>query len=112
MAVSYPGPPQKVTIDKIPVERGSREKWCLTQEAFDGLLALLAPDRDRAAKTYLETRRNLVRLFEWRGCSTPDEYADEAINRCARKIAAGEQIRDLTTYCMGIARMLLREMTR
>src|SRR4029434_9564294 len=69
-------------------------------------IAIAPPDR------YLEIRRNLVRLFEWRGCSTPDEYADEAINRCARKIAAGEQIRDLPTYCMGIARMLLREMTR
>jgi DNA-directed RNA polymerase specialized sigma24 family protein len=94
------------------VESGLREKWSLTQEAFDGLLALLGPDRDRAAEVYLETRRNLVRLFEWRGCSTPDEYADEAINRCARKIAAGEQIRDLPTYCIGVARMLLREMTR
>ena len=91
---------------------GPREKWSLTREAFDGLLALLGPDRDRAAETYLEIRRNLVRLFEWRGCSTPDEYADEAINRCARKIAAGEQIRDLPTYCIGVARMLLREMTR
>ena len=97
---------------KILVESGSREKWSLTQEAFDGLLALLGPDRDRAAETYLEIRRNLVRLFEWRGCSTPDEYADEAMNRCARKIAAGEQIRELPTYCIGVARMLLREMTR
>ena len=91
---------------------GSPEKWSLTREAFDGLLALLGPDRDHAAERYLEIRRNLVRLFEWRGCSTPDEYADEAINRCARKIAAGEQIRDLPTYCIGVARMLLREMTR
>ena len=91
---------------------GSPEKWSLTREAFDGLLDLLGPDRDHAAERYLEIRRNLVRLFEWRGCSTPDEYADEAINRCARKIAAGEQIRDLPTYCIGVARMLLREMTR
>jgi DNA-directed RNA polymerase specialized sigma24 family protein len=96
----------------IAVESGSREKRSLTQGGFDGLLALLGPDRDRGAETYLEIRRNLVRLFEWRGCSTPDEYADETINRCARKIAEGEQIRDLPTYCIGVARMLLREMTR
>jgi DNA-directed RNA polymerase specialized sigma24 family protein len=94
------------------VGSGSPEKWSLTREAFDGLLALLGPDRDHAAERYLEIRRNLVRLFEWRGCSTPDEYADEAINRCARKVAAGEQIRDLPTYCIGVARMLFREMTR
>jgi DNA-directed RNA polymerase specialized sigma24 family protein len=54
----------------------------------------------------------LVRLFEWRGCATPEEYADEAMNRCARKIDDGEEIRDVATYCIGIARMLLREMNR
>jgi len=86
--------------------------WSLTQPAFDGLLALLGPDRDVAANRYLEIRRNLVRLFEWRGCSTPEEYADETINRCARKISDGEAIRDVPTYCIGIARMLLLEMGR
>src|SRR5215510_2690189 len=88
------------------------EKWSLTQEAFNGLLGSLAPDRDVAAERYLEIRKNLVRLFEWRGCSTPEEYADEAINRCAKKIAEREEIRDVATYCVGIARMLLLEMSR
>jgi DNA-directed RNA polymerase specialized sigma24 family protein len=86
--------------------------WSLTQPAFDGLLALLGPDRDAAADRYLAIRRNLVRLFEWRGCSTPEEYADETINRCAKKIGEGEIIRDPGTYCIGIARMLLLEMRR
>lgn len=90
----------------------SRQKWSLTQEAFDGLLASLGPDRDAAADRYLEIRLNLVRLLEWRGCPAPEEYADEAINRCAKKIAEGEQIRDVPTYCVGIARMLALEMTR
>ena len=90
----------------------ARQKWSLTQEAFDGLLASIGLDRDDAANRYLEIRRNLVRLFEWRGCSTPDEYADETINRCARKIGEGEQIRDLATYSIGVARMLLREKSR
>ena len=57
-------------------------------------------------------RRDLVRLFEWRGCYTPDDYADETINRCARKIEQGEEIRDLAMYSIGVARMLLREMCR
>jgi DNA-directed RNA polymerase specialized sigma24 family protein len=86
--------------------------WSLTQPAFDGLLASLGPDRDTAADRYLEIRRNLVRLFEWRGCPAPEEYADETINRCAKKIADGEIIRDPATYCIGIARMLLLEMCR
>jgi DNA-directed RNA polymerase specialized sigma24 family protein len=90
----------------------ARPKWTLTQEAFEGLLALIGSDRQAAAGRYLEIRRNLVRLLEWRGCSTPDEYADETMNRCARKIAEGEEIRDLATYSVGVARMLLRERGR
>jgi DNA-directed RNA polymerase specialized sigma24 family protein len=90
----------------------SRQKWTLTQEAFDRLLASLNPDRDTAADRYLQIRSKLVRLFEWRGFCTPDEYADETINRCAKKISEGEPIHDAQTYCMGIARMLAREMNR
>jgi DNA-directed RNA polymerase specialized sigma24 family protein len=90
----------------------ARQKWNLTQQAFDGLLAAIGPDRDAAADRYLEIRRNLVRFFEWRGCPTPDEYADETINRCARKIGEGDEIRDVPTYVVGIARMLLREVNR
>jgi RNA polymerase sigma factor (sigma-70 family) len=90
----------------------NRQKWSLTQTAFDSLLARLDSDRDIAAERYLRMRRDLVRLFEWRGCSTPDDYADETINRCARKIEQGEEIRDVATYSIGVARMLLREMCR
>jgi DNA-directed RNA polymerase specialized sigma24 family protein len=96
----------------IEVEDAAREKWSLTQQALDGLLEALGPDRDAAANRYLEIHTNLVRLFEWRGCPAPDEYADEAISRCARKIGEGEEIRDVATYCIGIARMLVREMGR
>jgi DNA-directed RNA polymerase specialized sigma24 family protein len=87
-------------------------KWSLTQDAFDGFLAVLGPDRENAALRYLRIHRDLVRLFEWRGCSAPADYADEAMNRCARKIAQGEEIRDIATYSIGVARMLLREMAR
>jgi DNA-directed RNA polymerase specialized sigma24 family protein len=95
-----------------PAEPAARRKWSLTQDAFDALLTALGPDRDHAADRYLELRRNLVRLFEWRGCPAPDEYADETLNRCARKIGEGEEIRDVSTYAIGVARMLVREMGR
>jgi len=94
------------------VVNATRPKWSLTQTAFDSLLARLDSNRDVAAERYLRMRRDLVRLFEWRGCCTPDDYADETINRCARKIEQGEEIRDVATYSIGVARMLLREMCR
>ena len=87
-------------------------KWSLTGDAFESLLAALYPDRDAAANRYLEIHGNLVRLFEWRGCPRPEEYADETMNRCARKIQEGQEIRDVATYSVGVARMLLHEMSR
>jgi RNA polymerase sigma factor (sigma-70 family) len=111
MQASADTPAKVGSAEARPLAAG-RQKWSLTQESFDGLLASLGPDRDTAAHRYLEVRRNLVRLFEWRGCATPDEYADETLNRCARKIGEGEEIRDLATYAVGVARMLLLEMAR
>lgn len=86
-----------------------KEKWSLTAAAFDKLLASLDSDRDRAAHTYEEIRTHLVRLFIWRGCPHPEDYADETINRVARKLAAGEQLADVPTYFFGVARMLVKE---
>src|SRR5262245_34878937 len=96
----------------MQVTEAAGRRWALTQDAFDGLLAVLGPDRENAGHRYVRIRRDLVRLFQWRGCATPDDYADETMNRCARKIAEGEEIRDIGTYTIGVARMLLREMAR
>jgi DNA-directed RNA polymerase specialized sigma24 family protein len=86
-----------------------RRKWALTQEAFDKLLAALGPDRESAGEKYLEVRRNLIRFFEWRGCSFPEDHADETINRVAKRVSEGEEIRNPTSYFLGAARMLLLE---
>lgn len=94
------------------VSAGSRRKWSLTREAFDDLLTALDEDRERAAEKYLEIRGNLVRFFEWRGCSFPDDHADETINRVAKKIAAGEEVRNPVGYSLGVARLLLLEIIK
>ena len=86
-----------------------RRKWDLTQEAFDKLLGSLDPDRESAGTKYLELRSNLIRFFEWRGSLFPEDQADETINRVARRIMDGEEIRDTPKYSVGVARMLLLE---
>ena len=91
---------------------GPRQKWGLTREAFDDLLATLDQDRERAAEKYLELRANLVRFFEWRGCSFPDDHADETLNRVAKRITAGEEIRNPAGYAIGVARLLLLEILK
>jgi DNA-directed RNA polymerase specialized sigma24 family protein len=84
-------------------------KWSLTQEAFDRLLSHLDPDRETAGQKYLEVRSNLIRFFEWRGCSFPEDHADETINRVARRASEGEEIRNPTAYLIGAARMIVLE---
>jgi DNA-directed RNA polymerase specialized sigma24 family protein len=90
----------------------SQTKWSLTQEAFDALLKSLSDNRDAAAEKYLESRRNLVRFFEWRGCAFPEDHADETINRIARKISEGEQIQNPGGYFIGVARLVFLEIIK
>jgi DNA-directed RNA polymerase specialized sigma24 family protein len=93
-------------------EGTARQKWTLTQEAFDRLLVALGGDRDSAAQKYLEIRSNLMRFFEWRGCSFPEDHADETINRIAKRVGEGEEILNYSGYAMGVARLLLLEINK
>jgi len=88
------------------------QKWTLTQEAFDKLLIALGGDRDSGSEKYLEIRTNLTRFFEWRGCSFPEDHADETINRLAKKITEGEEILNPAGYAMGVARLLFLEIMK
>lgn len=90
----------------------ARQKWTLTQEAFDKLLVALDPNRDSAAQKYLEIRSNLIRFFEWRGCPFPEDHADETINRIAKRVTEGEEILNYSGYAMGVARLLLLEINK
>lgn len=89
-----------------------KDKWTLTQGAFDLLLAQLDTDRQQAGTKYEALRRKLVKFFQWRGCSFPEELADETINRVARNLEAGEDVRHFAAYCVGIARHVFLESLR
>lgn len=86
----------------------------LTREGFDALLATLDPDRDQAAEKYETIRRKLIRLFEWRGCEFPEDLADETINRVARRMAEGVEVRsaDPFGYFCGVAHLVYKEVWR
>ena len=58
----------------------------LTAQQFDALLLTFAPDRDAAGVKYVELRSRLVTVFTYRGCANPEELADEAMDRVARKL--------------------------
>jgi len=97
---------------RLSVSATARGKWTLTQEAFDKLLHALDGDRARAGNIYQETRSNLIRFFEWRGCPFPEDHADETINRVAKRILEGEDVRDVPKYFFGVARLLFLEIQK
>jgi DNA-directed RNA polymerase specialized sigma24 family protein len=95
------------------VERPATRKkdWILTQEAFDRLLARLDPDLERGGQRYESIRRGLITFFECRGSSSPEDHADETINRVARRLMEGKEIYtgNPADYFYGVARYVLKE---
>ena len=84
----------------------------LTTDTFTRLLNSLDEDRERAGDKYEELRRTLIRFFEWRGAPFPEEHADEALNRVARRLGEGVEIKNIGSYCYEVARLVFLETTR
>lgn len=86
----------------------------MTFEDFEALLRFLDPDREHAGMKYEAIRRRLVRLFEWRGFSSPEDLVDETFNRVARRIREGIEVRstDPYGYFCGVAHLLSKEVAR
>ena len=81
----------------------------LTADTFEGLLGRLDADRERAGEKYEDLRRTLSRFFEWRGAPFPEEHADEVLNRLARRLSEGVEVRNVRAYCHEVARLVLLE---
>jgi DNA-directed RNA polymerase specialized sigma24 family protein len=81
----------------------------LTAGAFATLLARLGPDAEQAGVAYEHLRRALVSFFAWRGATTPEECADETLDRLARRLDEGMVVENPAGFARGIARLVLRE---
>ncbi len=88
---------------------GARERWGLSQEAFDRLLEGFSSDRREAAELYEAMRARLIRFFQWERAPFPEDHADETINRVAKRLGDGEEVKDTGAYFYGVARLVLRE---
>jgi len=80
--------------------------WELTEEAFAKFLARLDSAPARAGEKYETLGEALMKFLDWRGDLFSEELVDETFNRVTRKLEEGETIRDLPTYCYGVARMI------
>ena len=81
----------------------------LTARAFIRLLERLGDDEEQAAKKYEDLRHTLIRSFEWRGAPFPEEHADETLNRLARKLDEGVEIRNINDYTYTVSRLVWLE---
>ena len=88
-----------------------KKNWVLTQDAFDVLLARLDRNQERAGQKYEHVRHALITFFESRGSASPEDHADDTINRVARRLVEGSEIPvdKLPGYFYGVARNVLKE---
>ena len=88
--------------------------WTLTASAFERLLDALGGDRDRAAVEYERLHKRVEGLHRWWGSPRSTELADETLDRVARKLEEGAEIRHgaLGAYVRGVARMVFYESSR
>lgn len=92
-----------------------REERVLTEHGFGRLLEWLDDGgADSQGEAYLEMRRRLVTYFDRRNRPSPDELADETLNRIARTLEQDGVIavRPPARYCYGIARFVFLEDVR
>jgi DNA-directed RNA polymerase specialized sigma24 family protein len=86
-------------------------RWVLTREAFDGFLARLDPDRERAGALYEEIRLTLATYFRVNGCSDVEALADETLDRAARRLTEIDVV-DVRQFVRGVARNVICEVRR
>ena len=97
--------------ERFPVTSPASSPRAISATGFARLLQRLHPDADRAAQEYERLRRALVKFFDWRGASPPEECADDALDRLVQKL---EQtvVQDVRKYLHGIARLVALERRR
>ena len=102
-------------MEKLTAQKASSKRdWTLTGSAFERLLGWLGKDSEPGGECYLEMRRRLVLYFDRKNCLSPDELADETLNRVARRLEEeGVIISDTPAhYCYIVARLVFLESLR
>jgi DNA-directed RNA polymerase specialized sigma24 family protein len=84
----------------------------LTAATLAALLTRLGPDAERAGSAYEHLWRALACFFACRGAATPEDCAEETLDRLARRLDEGVAVDDLLHFARGIARLVLLEHRR
>jgi len=91
-----------------------KRDWQPDKAAFDRLLAWLDEGTDSRGERYLEMRERLVDYFGRRSCHSPEDLADDTLNRVARRLEETGSIDDVVParYCYIVAKFVFLESLR
>jgi DNA-directed RNA polymerase specialized sigma24 family protein len=90
-----------------------KQSWAPTSSAFRHFLIWLDQGVDSGGEKYLEMRRRLVAYFDRKHCLSPDELADETLNRVVRRLEEEGAITDAPPrYCYIVAKFVFLEYLR
>lgn len=91
---------------------GKKRDWVLTHSAFSRLLGWFG--EDEGGQKYEDLRRKLISYFDRRDCLSPDDLADETLDRVARRLEEAGSITNIepAKFCFIKAREVLLEYWR
>lgn len=90
----------------------SKNPHHMSPESFARFLEILSPDIEESGRRYTRLHEKLIGFFNLRGMSDPVSAADETIDRAALKISTGTLVPNIDSYCLGIARNIIKERLR
>ena len=101
-------------LSSVAIAGEEKTAWTLDRGAFQKFLSWLDNGSDSDGKSYLEMRDRLVAYFDRKNCTTPDELADETLNRVARRLEEEGSIvgEAPAKYCYIVARFVFMEYLR
>lgn len=83
----------------------------VTPESFAVLLAALGYTPQESAAHYEGLRSKLIFFFMRRSLQSPDDLADEALDRLTYRLSEGVEIVSIDAFALGIARHIAQEQT-
>ncbi len=100
--------------EPLPHSLKPKKDWTLNAPALNRLLNWLDDGEGSEGQKYLEMGRRLVGYFDRKNCLTPDELADETLNRVARRLEEDGITEGDTPakYCYIVARFVFMESLR
>src|ERR1041385_4783415 len=101
-------------MKEVSAKARKKGDWTPTEESFKRFLVWLDHGTDSEGQSYLAMRERLVTYFDRKNCDTPDELADETLNRVTRRLEEEGEIDSEAPakYCYTVARYVFLESLR